>query len=180
MEPSVQRIFGFHVWPTLPRGVIGGRSGVILAASDKFRLILQGKGGHAAMPHLTHDPVTTSAAVISALQTLVSRETSPLDSAVVSVTQLSSGDNAYNVIPNAVHMGGTIRALTEDGLTRVRERFKEVASKVAEAHNCELELAEFSPDPYPPTLNDHDLWHNFVLPTAGAACQLGDIVEVGP
>jgi IAA-amino acid hydrolase len=120
--PPVDRMFGMHLWPTLPSGSIGGRAGTILAASDRFEITITGKGGHAAMPHISIDPVVTACAAVTALQTLVSREISPLDSAVLSVTTMNTGGNAYNVIPEQVKLGGTIRSLTEVGINKVGQR----------------------------------------------------------
>lgn len=96
---GVGAAFGMHVWPTLPSGSVRSRAGTIMAGAIQFEAVFKGRGGHAAIPHLTRDPVVAAAAAVGALQTLVSRGTSPFDSAVVSVTRLSAGD-AFNVIPD--------------------------------------------------------------------------------
>lgn len=168
-EPPVERAFGFHLWPTLRSGEIGGRPGTVMAASDTFDFIVRGKGGHAAMPHLTHDPVVCAANMIGSLQTLTSRRTSPLDAAVVSVTKLESDADAYNVIPEIVRIGGTIRALTEEHLLSIRSGLKRMAESMADAHGCGAEDFQFRPDYYPPTVNDEQLWFNFVEKTVPAA-----------
>ncbi len=91
--------FGMHVWPTLPSGSVRSRAGTIMAGTIQFDVTVRGRGGHAAMPHLTKDAVLAGAAITTAIQALVSRETSPFDSAVISVTRFSAGD-AYNVLPD--------------------------------------------------------------------------------
>mmetsp|Transcript_30403 Transcript_30403/g.61892 ORF Transcript_30403/g.61892 Transcript_30403/m.61892 type:complete len:488 (-) Transcript_30403:217-1680(-) len=166
--PKVERAFGMHLWPTLPSGEIGGRAGPIMSASEKFDLVVKGVGGHAAMPHLAVDPVVCSAALVGQLQSLVSRETSPLDSAVVSVTKFNAG-HAYNVIPSEVHLGGTIRCLSEGNLGNLKSSLERVARSTAEAHGCAVTSLSFAPDYYPPTVNDPELWNEFVKPTAAKA-----------
>lgn len=94
-----------HVWPTLPSGTVASRAGTIMAGAIQFEATVRGRGGHAAMPHLTADPVVAAAAGVGALQALVARETSPFESAVVSVTRLQAGD-AFNVIPDQGGWGG--------------------------------------------------------------------------
>lgn len=96
-QHGVRAVLGLHVWPELPSGHLGVREGVLMAASDRFRVVIQGKGGHAALPHLAVDPVIAAAAVVSAAQSLVSRETSPLASAVLSITRFNTGPGAPNV-----------------------------------------------------------------------------------
>lgn len=156
-DPSVERIFGLHVWPQLPTGSIGACEGVFLAASSFFEMSVRGVGGHAAMPHFAVDPVTTSAKLIIELQTIVSRETDPLDSAVISVTAIHGGE-ACNVIPDAVRMKGTIRALTMDNLRHLQTRVQEVATHIAAANNCTFEI-QFPGNDYPPTINDGATWN---------------------
>jgi IAA-amino acid hydrolase len=93
---GVSAAFGLHVWPALPTGVVGTRPGVIMAGSIEFKVKIRGAGGHAAMPHLTTDPVVAAASAVTALQTLVARGTSPFASAVVSVTKMWAGGVAFN------------------------------------------------------------------------------------
>ena len=155
-NPQVDRIFGIHVWPLLPTGTVGSREGTFLAAAGFLKITVHGKGGHAAMPHLTHDPVITSAKIINELQTLVSRETDPLDSAVVSITAIHGGQ-AANVIPPSVEMLGTIRSLSMSGLQHLQKRIREVVTHITDAHHCEAEI-NFPGNDYPPTINDSRCW----------------------
>ena len=155
-DPHVDRVFGMHVWPQLPTGVVGAREGVFLAAAGNLAITLRGTGGHAAMPHLTIDPVVTSAKLITELQTLVSRETDPLDSAVVSITTVHAGQ-AHNVIPETVLMTGTVRALSLEKLQHLQTRVREVAVSIAAANRCEV-VVDFPGNDYPPTVNDGASW----------------------
>ncbi len=155
-KPDVQRIFGLHVWPQLPVGAIGSRPGVFLAAAGFLEMTVHGRGGHAAMPHLAVDPVVAAAKIITELQTIVSRELDPLHSGVVSITQVHAGE-AYNVIPEAVHLRGTVRALSMETLRQIQKRVGEIADHVATANRCRADTT-FPGNDYPPTVNDPHCW----------------------
>ena len=118
---GVQRIFGLHVWPQIPTGSFGSKPGVFLAASGFLEMTVRGRGGHAAMPHHTIDPVVASAKIVTELQTIVSRELDPLDSGVVSITAIHGGA-ASNVIPETMQLRGTVRALSMPGLKHLQSR----------------------------------------------------------
>ncbi|OIR22278.1 MAG: hypothetical protein BET99_04835 [Marine Group III euryarchaeote CG-Epi2] len=156
-NPKVERIFGLHVWPQMPTGQIGSKKGTFLAATSFLDLTIKGVGGHAAVPHLTRDPVLTSAQIITNLQSVISRELDPLDSGVVSISAIHGG-MAANVIPSEVKILGTLRSLTMDGLKGLQRRVKEIAEKIAEAHECEA-IVEYPGNDYPPTVNDGDMWN---------------------
>ncbi|MDR1604677.1 MAG: amidohydrolase [Gracilibacteraceae bacterium] len=132
-----------HLWSTLPVGTIGLRPGPFMAAPDNFILRLRGRGGHAAMPDKTADPVTTAAHVILALQTMLTREVDPLQSVVLSVTGLS-GSDAFNVIPDEVSLKGTLRVLDEDWRQLLQEKTAATARGVCAAFGLEC-TAEFIP-----------------------------------
>jgi IAA-amino acid hydrolase len=153
--PKVERIFGLHVWPSLPTRSIGSRTGTLLASAGSVAITISGKGGHAAMPHMTADPVVTAAKVICELQTIVSRELDPLESGVVSITTMHGGE-AFNVIPPAVKLTGTIRSLTAKGMAFLEERVRAISTHIAAANRCEARF-EFM-DAYPPTVNDGHCW----------------------
>lgn len=155
-DPGVERVFGLHVWPFLPTGTIGSRSGTFLAATASLAITITGKGGHAAMPNYAIDPVTTSAKVICELQTIISREVDPLQSGVVSITAVHGGE-AFNVIPSSVQLMGTLRSLTTSGLEYIKERVREITTLVAAANRCEAHV-EFPDRDYPATVNDAYLW----------------------
>eukprot|EP00197_Chlamydomonas_leiostraca_P009534 CAMPEP_0202861742 /NCGR_PEP_ID=MMETSP1391-20130828/3038_1 /ASSEMBLY_ACC=CAM_ASM_000867 /TAXON_ID=1034604 /ORGANISM="Chlamydomonas leiostraca, Strain SAG 11-49" /LENGTH=420 /DNA_ID=CAMNT_0049541175 /DNA_START=19 /DNA_END=1281 /DNA_ORIENTATION=- len=152
---GVEAVFGMHVMPHIPSGQVGTRAGTIMAGALSFHIIIQGRGGHAAIPHLNVDPIVAAAGVISALQTLVSRETSPMGSAVLSVTLLRAGD-AYNVIPDEAHFGGTIRGLDHALLQRLQGRVESLTTSVAAGYGCNVSVDwRLQEQPYyPPTVND--------------------------
>ena len=155
-NPEVERIFGLHVWPQMPTGQIGSREGTFLAATTFLDLTIKGVGGHAAVPHLTKDPVLTSAQIITNLQSIISRELDPLDSGVVSISAIQGG-KAANVIPPEVKILGTLRSLTMDGLKKLQKRVKKIAENIAKAHGCEA-IVEYPGNDYPPTVNDGEMW----------------------
>lgn len=105
-----EQVFGLHNWPALPAGVFGVRAGPIMAATDTFTITVEGRGGHAAMPHQTLDPIVGGAQVVLALQSLVSRRLDPASMAVISVTVFEAG-SAYNVIPARAVLRGTVRTV---------------------------------------------------------------------
>lgn len=176
-NPDVQRIFGIHVWPYLPMGAVGSRTGVFLAAAGEIEITVNGKGGHAAMPHTTIDPVSTAAKIICELQTIVSREVDPLEPAVVSITTVHGGE-AFNVIPQSVRMTGTLRSLTMDGLRFLQQRAREIATQVAAANRCEATVG-FPGHDYPPVLNDETCW-NSARAMAGEILGSKAVVELPP
>ncbi|HAD58427.1 MAG TPA: amidohydrolase [Planctomycetaceae bacterium] len=155
-NPNVSRIFGLHVWPMLPTGTFGSRAGTFLAAAGELDITIHGRGGHAAMPHQCIDPVVTAAKVITELQTIVSRELDPMNSAVISITSIHGGE-AYNVIPEQVKLQGTIRALDTDTFQMLQKRIEETATQIAAAAQCRAEVA-FPGNAYPATVNDDALW----------------------
>ena len=175
-NPKVESIFGLHVWPTLPTGHIGARSGTFLASAGFFKILVKGKGGHAAMPNLSIDPVTATSQIVSSLQSIVSRETDPLEPAVLSVTYINAG-KAHNVIPESVNIGGTIRSLTLEGQERIQKRLEEVTKSVALAHQCEAEVS-FPGHVYPPTINDESHWN--MVKKKGKDIFSENIVELDP
>lgn len=144
---------GIHVWPALPAGVVASRPGTLMAAAGRWEAVVKGAGGHGAMPHLSRDPVVAASAVVLALQTLVSREVRPTAGGVVTVARFSTGDGASNVIPDAVKIAGTVRALTSADFDVLRQRVDAVVSGVARAHRCEAAV-EWEEQPYAPTVND--------------------------
>jgi len=133
--PAPERSLALHVWNDKPLGWVAATDGPAMAAAEKFTIRLQGRGGHGASPSLAKDPVVAAAQIISALQTIPSRNVSPLESAVVSVTALSGGE-AFNVIPDAVTLKGTIRTFTKEVRDIVLQRFDKIVSGIADAMDC--------------------------------------------
>ena len=149
----VESVYGMHNWPGLPVGEFAVRVGPQMAASDKFEITVRGRGGHAAMPHQTIDPVVTAAHIITALQSLASRNTEPTDSVVVSVTVLRGGET-FNVIPDEVVLKGTARTLTPESRDRIERDIARVAAGVAEGFGARAETTYYRT--YPPTVNTPD------------------------
>lgn len=143
--------------PMVAEGTISTRAGTIMAASDRFEVTIVGRGGHGAMPHLAVDPVVAASAVVMALQAVVSRETSPTDSAVLTVARFNTGEGAFNVIPHAVRLAGTMRAVSDDTMQRLRRRVEEVMVGTAATYGCAVEGLHFSQRPYSATVNDEQL-----------------------
>jgi len=139
-------VIGLHLSSTDRLGTVSVRSGPAMAAADAFRLVIKGKGGHAAYPHDVIDPIVAASYVVTALQTVVSRETEPADQSVVSVTSFHAG-TAFNIVPDEVELKGTLRTFDAATRTRLTARVLEVAETVARAHRCgfESEWIEGSP-----------------------------------
>jgi amidohydrolase len=131
-DPHVDAVLGLHLWNDLPVGTVAVRDGPAFAAMDEIALRLEGRGGHGAIPHKTADPIVAAAHVITALQTIVSRETSPLASAVVTIGTVHAG-TAFNIIPNSVEMRGTVRAFSDEVRSHTLRRIDEIAAGTAAA-----------------------------------------------
>ena len=125
-------VFGMHNWPGVPVGQFAVRPGPMMAAFDIFEIIITGKGAHAAMPHLGIDPLTAAAQVVTALQTIASRNTDPLDSSVVSVTQIHGGDT-WNVIPETAVLRGTCRSFRKKTQDMIEEAMRRIVAGVCSA-----------------------------------------------
>ncbi|MEW5861977.1 MAG: M20 aminoacylase family protein [Pseudomonadota bacterium] len=127
-------VYALHNWPGLPPGRIAVRAGPVMAATDEIRIVVRGRGGHGAMPHLAVDPVVASAQIISALQTIASRNASPLDSIVVSICSMeTSQTNVFNVIPDFVQLVGTVRTFRPDTRDMAERRIREIVAGIAAA-----------------------------------------------
>jgi hippurate hydrolase len=148
---DVDSVFALHLWPGLPFGTAATKAGPIMAAADSFEMTVRGRGGHGAFPHQTADAVVMAAQIVTALQTLVSREVDPVEPAVVTVGEIGAG-SAFNIIPETARLGGTVRTLDEDLRRRMPERIEQLARGIAQGMRGDAELAyNFS---YPVTLND--------------------------
>ena len=143
-------VYAIHTAPQFAPGTIGVRPGPVLASADGFEILLTGRGGHGAYPHATVDPVVVGAHVVTALQTLVSREIDPLQAAVVSVTRIQAG-SADNVIAAEAVLGGTLRAFEPAVRQRLRDGIVRVATAVATALRATA-VVRFAAAAYPPTV----------------------------
>ena len=132
---DVDEIYGIHVFPLYPVGQYATCPGPMLAQSDTFEITITGRGGHAAFPHLTVDPIIVGTQFVNAAQSVVSRNVNPLDSAVVSITQFHGGD-AKNVIPASITLGGTVRTLDKTVQASVRTQLENLLAGIANAHDA--------------------------------------------
>lgn len=146
----VEAVFGLHNWPGMPAGHFGIAAGPMMAAFDTFDLKIVGTGSHAAMPHQGVDSIVTASQVVTALQTIASRNTDPLDAVVVSVTQIHGGD-AYNIIPDSVQLKGTVRTFKDSVRDRMEPAIRRIASGICEAAGAAMELDYHRR--YPSTVN---------------------------
>ncbi|HLF01742.1 MAG TPA: amidohydrolase, partial [Anaerolineales bacterium] len=138
-DPAPERSLALHLWNDKPLGWVAATDGPCMAASERFTITLQGKGGHGASPYLAKDPVAASAQIITALQTIVARNVNALDSAVISVTAVKAGE-AFNVIPDSAELRGTIRTFQPEVRELVLRRVSEVADGVARALECQADI----------------------------------------
>lgn len=137
--PKVDYTLALHLWNEKPLGWVGAGSGPMMAGAEYFRVTIRGVGGHGAAPHVSVDPVVAAAQVISALQTIVARNTPPHKAAVVTVGSLQAG-KAFNVIPPEAVLTGTIRTFDPDVRAMVLRRFREIVEHTARALGCESEI----------------------------------------
>ncbi len=138
-DPQPAVCYGLHLWNDIPCGQVAVTAGPFMAGSDGLQIVVRGRGSHAALPQHAADPVVAAAALVLALQTVVSRSVSPLEAAVVSVTRVQAG-TALNIIPEQVTLGGTIRTFKPAVRALVVERVRAVAAAVAAAHGCQAEV----------------------------------------
>ena len=138
-SPAVTGIVGLHMWNNMPTGKVGVFAGPMMAAADEFELTIHGVGGHGAMPHQTVDAVVTAAQVVIALQTVVSRNVSPLDSAVVTVGRLAAG-SAFNVIAGSATLSGTVRTFSKETYQAIPGMVERVIKGVTESMGATFEL----------------------------------------
>lgn len=147
---GIDEVYALHNEPGLPQGMFSTTPGPIMAAVDTFRIHIQGKGGHGAYPHETVDPIPPALSIAQACQTIVSRNVSPREDLVVSVTMINSG-SADNVIPDKAFVGGTVRTFNPKVRDMVERRMGEIAAGTAAAFGVEIEL-DYERG-YPPTVN---------------------------
>ncbi len=153
-NPKVDYSIGCHVWPEIPEGTIGVRSGPFMAAMDRFDIKIIGRSGHGAMPHLCVDALEVGTQVVSALQRISSRHMNPLEPAVVTVGMFHAG-TAFNVIPGDAKLTGTTRTFNLDIWNSWAERLENVVRGVCESMGADFEM-KFAKG-YPPTINDDSM-----------------------
>jgi amidohydrolase len=150
-NPDVDAIVGLHLWNQLPLGTVGVRSGALMAAVETFHCTILGKGGHGAIPQQTIDSIVVGAQVVNALQTIVSRNIDPIESAVVTVGEFHAG-TALNVIANTARLSGTVRYFSPNYTNYFSQRLEQIIAGVCQCHGATYELDYRSL--YPPVIND--------------------------
>ena len=146
----MQAVFGMHNWPGMAVGQFAVSPGPVMASSNEFKITVRGKGGHAALPHTTIDPVPVACQMVQAFQTIVTRNKKPVDTAVISVTMIHTGE-ATNVVPNSCEIQGTVRTFTTPVLDLIEQRMADIAKHTAAAFGATCDFA-FTRN-YPPTVN---------------------------
>jgi amidohydrolase len=178
-DPDVDAVIGLHIWNDEPIGAVGVRAGPIFASADEVIFHVRGSGGHGAMPHLNVDPIVAAAQIITALQTLVSREIAPLNPAVVTIGMIHGG-TAFNVVADEVEMHGTIRAFAPADREHLVRRVAELARDVAHGlrAECEVEIRSGCP----PCINDPtitEIVRRAAAATVGEAHIVADAMTTG-
>ena len=147
---GIDEIYGIHVWNYQPVGEVGVKDGPVLAAADMFDIKIKGIGGHGAAPQGTVDSVVVASYLVQALQTIVSRNTNPLESTVISIGKINGGNN-FNIIADEVSLSGTARAYSEENRNLIKTRMKEIIKGVEKTYNANITF-DYK-DGYPPTIN---------------------------
>ena len=146
----MEAVFGMHNWPGGEVGTFAVSAGPVMASSNEFKIVIHGKGGHAAMPHTGIDPVPVACQMVLAFQTIISRNKKPVDAGVISVTMINAGE-ATNVVPDFCELQGTVRTFSIEVLDLIEQRMRTIAQHTCAAFeaNCEFEFSRN----YPPTIN---------------------------
>jgi hippurate hydrolase len=139
LDPLPDAAFALHVMPNAPHGLIGGRAGPLMAAADQIDIVIEGRGGHASMPHQTLDPLPVACEIVLAIQAMVTRRFDAADAVVVTVSQISGG-TAHNIIADRTKLTGTMRSLSPEHRARVREAVEQLAMGIAAAHGLAAEV----------------------------------------
>ena len=150
---SIAEVYGMHNMPGMPVGRFGSRPGPIMASTDEFTITIEGRGGHAAQPHKTIDPIVIGSQIVNALQTIASRTVDPLASVVVSVTKFNAGF-AHNVIPEQAMLAGTVRTLMPEVRDLAETRIRQIAESLASAYGAKARVS-YSRN-YPVTVNHRE------------------------
>ena len=147
---GVDEIYGLHLWNYQSIGEVGVKEGPIMAAADMFDIVIKGKGGHGATPQGTVDSIVVTSHLITMLQTIISRNTNPIENTVLSIGEINGGQN-FNVIADKVKLSGTTRAYTEKNRIMIKKRMNEIIDGVSKSFNADIKLNYR--EGYPPTIN---------------------------
>ncbi len=167
-QHPIDEIYGLHNWPGLPVGRMAALEGPVMASFDRLEITLTGRGGHAAMPHLAHDPIVAASQLVTALQTVVSRSNNPVDALVLSIAQIDAG-HTWNVLPESARLRGTVRAFRSEVQDLAEHRIRTLAAGVAQAFEMQAEVTYQRS--YPATINTREPTHTA---RRAAAAVVGD------
>lgn len=170
---GVDVIFGTHLWSTEPVGQISFRTGPIMAASDRFSITINGKGGHGAYPHAAKDPIVAASQLVLNLQQIVSRFIDPIQSAVVTIGQINGG-LAFNVIPDKVELTGTVRTFNEEVRNQIEQFIEKMIKGTCLTNDCTYDYHYFRG--YPPVVN-HKEETEFLAKCAGNVPGVTNVIE---
>jgi amidohydrolase len=172
----MEAIFGAHNWPGMKVGQFGVRAGPMMASSNEFKIVITGKGSHAALPHNGIDPVPIACQMVQAFQTIISRNKRPIDAGVISVTMIHTGE-ATNVVPDTCEIQGTVRTFTNEVLDLIEQRMKDIADHTCAAFGASCAF-EFHRN-YPPTIN-HAAETTFLQQVAGEMVGAHNVLDFEP
>jgi len=162
------QVYALHNWPDLPAGTVQTRPGPIMAAADKFEILLEGRGGHAAMPHQTPDAILAASHLVTQLNSIVARRIPPTSSAVLSVTRIEGG-HAHNVLPPAVRVVGTVRSFEPEVQDTIEAALRQAAEGVSLANGVKATIVYDRY--YPATINDPEAASEALAAARAAGCQ---------
>ena len=172
----MEAVFGMHNWPGSEVGKFAVSAGPVMASSNEFKVVIKGKGGHGALPHLGLDPVPVACQMVQAFQTIITRNKRPIDAGVISVTMIHTGE-ATNVVPDSCEIQGTVRTFTHEVLDLIESRMKAVAEHTCAAFGtgCEFEFMRN----YPPTIN-HPAETEFARRVLGEMVGADNVLDFEP
>ncbi len=172
----MEAIFGIHNWPGMPVGTVGLNPGAVMASSNEFRVVIRGKGSHAALPYMGIDPIPVACQMVMAWQTIITRNRKPIDPGVISATMIHAGE-ATNVVPDSAEIRGTVRTFSMETLDMIERRMREVAEHTSAAFGATCEFS-FTRN-YPPTIN-HAAETEFVRRSLTSVVGASQIVSFEP
>ncbi|WP_411889981.1 M20 aminoacylase family protein [Yoonia sp. SDW83-1] len=176
---GIQEVYGMHNWPGRPAGTFAIRPGAFFAATDQFDITIEGKGGHAAKPHETVDSTLVAAHVITALQSIASRNADPVDQIVVSVTSIESSSKAFNVIAQRVDMKGTVRTMSPEMRDLAEDRLKAICTGVAASFGATAEVTYYRGYPCMVNHEDQTAFAADVAKSVSGDCEYAPLVMGG-
>ncbi|WP_163846173.1 M20 aminoacylase family protein [Pseudooceanicola aestuarii] len=176
---NINEVYGMHNWPGIPTGQFAIRSGPFFASTDQFEIVVKGNGGHAAKPNQTVDPIVAASQMVTALQSIASRNADPVEQVVVSVTSFESSSKAFNVIPGSVTLRGTIRTMSAESRALAETRLKAIASGTAAAMGAEAQIRWIPGYPCMVNAEEQTEFAAEVAASVAGSCEFADLTMGG-